>query len=131
VDRGQSIKRTIGERIRESVEIGQDVGAAGGIPVQPDRSGLLVNPAADVQDPQLLAVLRHSSRVSSANQSASDATSLPPIVPVICARTLPVASTTSTRYPPLKGSAVFVQLDRRDHFLLGHRGHHDQQEQDG
>jgi len=49
------------------VEVGENVGAAVGIPVEPDGSGLLVNPAADVEDLQrALAVFRHSSKVSSA-----------------------------------------------------------------
>ena len=48
MDRGQPVERTVGERVGKAIEVGQDVGAAVGIPVEPNGSGLLVNPAADV-----------------------------------------------------------------------------------
>src|SRR5205807_5956651 len=49
VDRGQPIEGTVREGIGKAIEIGEYVGAAVGIPVQPDAAGLLVNPAADVE----------------------------------------------------------------------------------
>ena len=68
VDGGETVERTVGEWVRKTIEIGQNIGAAGGIPVESNRPWLLVNPAADVEDhhSRVLAVLRHSSRVSSA-----------------------------------------------------------------
>ena len=62
----QAVEGTVGERIGEAVEIGQDVGAAGGIAVDSDGAGLLVNPAADVEHPHRFAIacFRHSSSVS-------------------------------------------------------------------
>jgi hypothetical protein len=51
VDRCEAVEGAVGERIREAVKVGQNVGAAGGIPVQPYGSGLFVNPAADVESP--------------------------------------------------------------------------------
>jgi hypothetical protein len=48
VDSQQAVEGIAGERVWQAVEIAQDVGSAGGIPVDPDGPGLLVNPAADV-----------------------------------------------------------------------------------
>src|SRR6185437_2079621 len=45
VDGCKAIEGTIGERIGKAVEVGNHVGAAGGIPVEPNGSWLLVNPA--------------------------------------------------------------------------------------
>src|SRR4051812_1605661 len=75
MDRRQPVERPVGEGIGKTIEIGQHVGAAGGIPVEPDRSGLLVNPAADVEYLHpLVAVFRHSSSVSTAKSHWSRVT---------------------------------------------------------
>src|ERR1022692_3756016 len=68
MDGRQPIERVVGERVGKAVEVRQDVGAAGGIAVDSDGAGLLVNPAAHVQRPQASAItcFRHASRVSSA-----------------------------------------------------------------
>src|SRR5262245_37062727 len=52
VDGGDAIERAVAERVREAVEIGEDVGAARGIAVEAESARLLVNPAADVEDSQ-------------------------------------------------------------------------------
>ncbi len=49
VDGGEAVEGTVGERVGKAVEIDQDVGAAGGIAVDSDGTGLLMNPAADVE----------------------------------------------------------------------------------
>src|SRR5262249_8488809 len=66
--RSEAIEGAIGERIRKTVEVGQNIGAAGGIPVDSDGTGLLVNPAADVENshPFSIASFRHCSSVSTA-----------------------------------------------------------------
>src|SRR3954451_9675832 len=73
VNRRETVERTIGEGIRKAVEIGEDVGAAVGIPVEPDGSGLLVDPAADVENLHITS-RRHASRVSSAKSHWSRVT---------------------------------------------------------
>src|SRR5713101_4220661 len=69
MNREHTIETVIGEGIRGEVEIAEDVGAAGGIAVDADRAGLLVNPAAYVQNSQFsrIAIFRHSSSTSTAN----------------------------------------------------------------
>src|ERR1035437_1072700 len=62
VDGRQPVERAVGERVGEPVQVRQDVGAAGGIPVDTDGARLLVNAAADVESLHL----RHSSSVSMA-----------------------------------------------------------------
>src|SRR5206468_1880331 len=76
VNRRQPIERAVGERVRKAIEVGQNVGEARGIPVEPDRPGLLVNPAADVEDShsRVVAAVRHSSRVSRAKSHWSRVT---------------------------------------------------------
>src|ERR1035441_10542886 len=49
VNGGHAVERTVGERVRQSIQVHQHVGAAGGVPVDSDRTGLLANPAADVE----------------------------------------------------------------------------------
>src|ERR1035437_6721035 len=68
VDRRQPVERAVGERIGKAVDAQQDFGAAGGIAVDSDGSGLLVNSAADVERPHAseTTCFRHASRVSSA-----------------------------------------------------------------
>src|SRR5450755_1499564 len=68
VDGRQPVERTVGERVGKAVEVRQHVGTAGGIAVDSDGAGLLVNPAAHVQRPHASAItcFRHASRVSSA-----------------------------------------------------------------
>src|SRR6185369_14837648 len=68
VDRGQAVERAVGKRVGEAVEVHQYVGAAGGIAVDADGAGLLVNPAADIERPHASAItcFKHASRVSSA-----------------------------------------------------------------
>src|SRR5262245_19965171 len=73
MDRRQPVERTVGEGVRKAVQVRQDIGAARGIPVQPDRSGLFMNPAADVKNSQA-ASRRHDSRVSSAKSHWSRVT---------------------------------------------------------
>src|SRR5579862_8025279 len=69
----QLIEGVIAERIRQPVELAQHIGAAGGIPVDTNRSGKFVDPAADVEDSQFsrLIRLRHSSRMSMAKSAWS------------------------------------------------------------
>jgi hypothetical protein len=50
VDGQQPVEGVIRKRIGKVVQIAKHVGAAGGIPIDTDGSGLLMNPAADVQD---------------------------------------------------------------------------------
>jgi hypothetical protein len=66
VDGQQAVEGVIPKGVRQAVEIAENVGAAGRIPVDPDGSGLLVNPAADVQYSwsSRFARVGHSSRVS-------------------------------------------------------------------
>ena len=66
VDGQQAVEAIVSKRVRKAVQIAKDVGAARGVPVDPDGSGLLVNPAADVQYSQSSRIGRagHSSRVS-------------------------------------------------------------------
>src|SRR4051794_28576997 len=52
VDGGEAIEGTVGEGVRKPVELDEHVGAAGGIPVYSNGTGLLVNPAADVESHQ-------------------------------------------------------------------------------
>src|ERR1035438_5734006 len=73
----QPVEGIVSKRVRKAVQIAKDVGAARGIPVDPDGSGLLVNPAADVQYSQSSRIARagHSSRVSDAKSRLSRAMS--------------------------------------------------------
>src|SRR5690242_9917060 len=50
MNRGKAVEGAVGERVRKTIEIHQNVGAAGGIPVDSKGAGLLVNPAADVEN---------------------------------------------------------------------------------
>src|SRR5215472_1142432 len=50
VNRGNAVERLVGKGIRKTVEVGQNIGAAGGIAIEPNGAGLLANPAADVED---------------------------------------------------------------------------------
>jgi hypothetical protein len=43
-------ERAVAERVREAVEIGEDIGAAGRIPVDTDGARKLVDAAPDVED---------------------------------------------------------------------------------
>src|ERR1039458_1059937 len=70
VDGRQPVERAVGERVRKTVQVRQDVGAAGGIPVDTDGAGLLVNAAADVES----LYPRHSSSVSMAKSHWSRVT---------------------------------------------------------
>ena len=45
-----AVEGAVGERIGEAVQVGEHVGAAGGIAVDADGAGLLVDAAADVED---------------------------------------------------------------------------------
>ncbi len=56
VDGGEAVEGAVGEGVGETVEVGEHVGAAGGIAVDADGAGLFVDPAADVEDPQSLAM---------------------------------------------------------------------------
>ena len=49
-----AVERVVGERVGEAVEVAQDVGAAGGIAVDPDGAGMLADPAADVERSQVV-----------------------------------------------------------------------------
>src|SRR5215471_10316179 len=53
MDRGQPVERAAGERIGKPVKVGQNIGAASGIPVNSNGAGLLAYPAADVESPHL------------------------------------------------------------------------------
>jgi hypothetical protein len=66
VDGQQPVERIVSKGVWKAVEVAKDVGARGGIPVDPDGSWLLVNSAADVQYPQGWGIARvgHSYRVS-------------------------------------------------------------------
>ena len=50
----QRVERRIAERVRDAIEIAQDVGAAGGIAIDTDRALPFVDPAADVECTQTL-----------------------------------------------------------------------------
>src|ERR1017187_1170404 len=50
VNAGQAVEGVGSERVGKAVQIGQHVGVAGGIAVEPDGSSLLMNPAADIED---------------------------------------------------------------------------------
>src|ERR1035441_5724630 len=73
----QPVEAIVSKRVRKAVQIAKDVGAARGIPVDPDGSGLFVNPAADVQYSQSSRIGRagHSSRISDAKSRLSRAMS--------------------------------------------------------
>src|SRR5579872_6709682 len=49
VDGCEAVERPVREGIREAVEVCQNIGAAGGIPIDSNGTGLLVNPAANVE----------------------------------------------------------------------------------
>src|ERR1700733_13516592 len=66
VDRRHPVERSIREWVGETIQIGQDVGLAGGIAVKSDRTGLLPYPAADVEYPHPPALAMHSSSVCTA-----------------------------------------------------------------
>src|SRR5579883_3243645 len=81
MDRRQAVERAVGKRVRVPVEVREDVGAAGGIAIDSDGTGLLVNPAADVEYPHPFsmaaseaACARHSSSVVAANSHWSRVT---------------------------------------------------------
>src|SRR5690348_6075088 len=65
VNGGEAVEGAVGERIGEAIEVDENVGAAGGIPVDSNGTGLLMNPAADVEDshPCCVASRRHCSNV--------------------------------------------------------------------
>ena len=50
VDGGEPVEGAIGERVGEMVEVRQHIGTAGGIAIDSDGTGLLVDPAADIED---------------------------------------------------------------------------------
>src|ERR1039457_2282 len=70
MDGRQPVERAVGERVRKTVQVRQDVGAAGGVAVDTDGAGLLVKAAADVEDSHL----RYSSSVSMAKSHWSRVT---------------------------------------------------------
>jgi hypothetical protein len=91
VDGQQAVEGIVSKGVRRAVEIAKDVGAGGGILVDPDGSRLLVNPATDVQCSRFSRVggVWHSSRVpnamphySRANDQAGE--ELPAITPFRC-----------------------------------------------
>src|SRR5579864_773823 len=73
VKREHTVEGVIGERIGSAVQVAKNVGAAHRVPVDTDRTRLLVHTAADVQNSQFsrIAVFRHSSSTSTANPAWS------------------------------------------------------------
>src|SRR5580698_6618450 len=68
VDGQQPVEGTVPKWVGKAVEIAKDVGAGGAVPIDPDGSRLLVNPAAHVQYSRCSRSggVGHSSRVSKA-----------------------------------------------------------------
>ena len=50
VDRANLVERAVPKRVREPVQVTKDIGAGGGIPVDPEGTGILVDPAANVEN---------------------------------------------------------------------------------
>src|SRR5579884_3683485 len=67
----QRVKRSIGERIRKTIEIADHVRRRIAVHVNPDRPRIFVDPAADVKHSQLLRSRKQSSSVAIAKSAWS------------------------------------------------------------
>ena len=54
----QLIERIVAERVREMVEVADDVGVRPGVAIDANRAGVLIDPAADVEDAHVAVILR-------------------------------------------------------------------------